>query len=258
MRNLISLQFAIRRRLGEIIAPPQPESKRKKIHYYPQQPSCQIPDLWFLFETYFGKRSQGIFVEVGAYDGVAVSNTWGLAKAGWAGWLVEPIPTFAQACRHHHADHLNVEVVEVAIGAEDDVQIQLKLAGTLTTSNVELFDAYKKIDWAESELTETIVNVRSRTLNSLLVEKMIPSKFDLLVVDVEGMEASVFAGFDIYRWQPKMLIVELSDNHPDLQGVAKTDRSLYVSILESGYRVVYKDSINTVFVSAEAWNSTNG
>jgi FkbM family methyltransferase len=257
MRNLISLQFAIRRRLGEIMAPPQPKSKGQECHQYPQQPSCQIPDLWFLFETYFGKRSQGIFVEVGAYDGVSFSNTWGLAEAGWAGWLVEPVPTFAQACRHHHAGHPNVEVVEIAIGAEDDAQIQLKLAGTLTTSNVELFDAYKKIEWAESELTETIVSVRSLTLNSFLVEKMIPSHFDLLVVDVEGMEASVFAGFDVSRWQPKMLIVELCDNHPDLQRIAKTDRSLYINILESGYRVVYKDSINTVFVSVKAWNSAN-
>ena len=86
---------------------------------------------------------------------------------------------------------------------------------------------------------------------------MIPSKFDPLVVDVEGMEASVFAGFDVSRWQPKMLIVELCENQPDLQAAAKTDRSLYASILESGYRVVYKDSINTVFVSAEVWNETN-
>lgn len=257
MRSLISLQSAIRRKLGKLIIPSQPESGKQKSLQYPQQSSCQIPDLWFLFETYFGKRSQGIFVEVGAYDGVFASNTWGLAKAGWSGWLVEPVPTFAQACRHHHANHLNVEVVEVAIGAEDDGYIQLKLAGTLTTSNVELFDAYKKIEWAESALTETIVNVISQTLNSFLVEKMIPPKFDLLVVDVEGMEASVFAGFDISRWQPKMLIVELCDNHPDLHGTAKTDRSLYISILESGYRAVYKDSINTVFVSAEAWDSAN-
>lgn len=42
--------------------------------------------------------------------------------------------------------------------------------------------------------------------------------------------------------------VELSDTHPDL--VLRRDDSLFIAeqIVAAGYRIVYKDQINTVFV----------
>lgn len=54
-----------------------------------------LQDLWVLFQTY--ERSNGFFVEIGACDGIFLSNTYLLEKKfGWRGILVEPNPKWHQ------------------------------------------------------------------------------------------------------------------------------------------------------------------
>ena len=72
------------------------------------------------------------------------------------------------------------------------------------------------------------------------------------IVDVEGAEASVFAGFSISRWKPTMIIAELTHTHPDLHVISAGDAHLQSAIQKAGYSVVYKDAINTVFARASA------
>src|SRR5579872_3076879 len=45
-----------------------------------------------LYETYFTSTKNGVFVDVGAYDGEKLSNTYFFEKAlGWKGVCIEPI-----------------------------------------------------------------------------------------------------------------------------------------------------------------------
>ena len=48
--------------------------------------------LWQVFR----RRPTGYFIEVGAYDGVTLSNTYFLEQMGWCGLLVEPILPLCQ------------------------------------------------------------------------------------------------------------------------------------------------------------------
>jgi hypothetical protein len=77
---------------------------------------------------------------------------------------------------------------------------------------------------------------------------------DLVVIDVEGAEAAVLRGFSLARWRPRMLIIELVHTHPDLHSVSAGDAHLQRLIEEARYSVVYKDSVNTVFVADEVLN----
>ena len=247
------LQRGVRTRLASLIAPSAPPVSVDRVTYYPQQQSCQIPNLWFLFELFFGRRTEGTFVEVGAYDGVTVSNTWGLAARGWRGWMAEPVPTLAALCRQSHAQHPAITVVETAVGAEGTHEIRLYLADTLTTANPTLFSEYRHTDWAQGALTDKEIVVAATTLDRFLGDHNVPHDFDVLVVDVEGYEAEVFSTFDLSRWTPKMLIIELSDTHSSLSTTARADSALGTHIVEAGYRIVYKDEINTVFVRNDVW-----
>jgi FkbM family methyltransferase len=222
-------------------------------NFYPQQPSCQIPYLYSLFELFLGKRNDGIFVEVGANDGVSFSNTWGLAEQGWRGYLIEPIPEFADSCRRNHKNHASVSVFQYAIGNLDNKNLVFNIAGALTTANSALRTEYESVDWALSSLTNKEITVPSKRLDTFLTENGLGHDFDVLVVDVEGFEAEVFSGFELVEWRPKMIIVELVDTHPDLKSTATSDAQLGERILLSGYRIVSKDVINTVFVREDIW-----
>jgi hypothetical protein len=96
------------------------------------------------------------------------------------------------------------------------------------------------------------------TLDSLLEDREIPAEFDLLVVDVEGYEGPVSAGFSLARWSPKMLIVELADTHPDLSLTAGADAQLSTETQAVGHHIVYKDHLNTVFVREQLFKSAYG
>jgi FkbM family methyltransferase len=192
---------------------------------------------------------RGVFVEVGAYDGQFVSNTCFLADLGWRGVYVEPIPEFAAACATRHQRNPNVAVVNAAIGNEAG-STELHLAGVLSTKNDNFYSAYRNISWANRFLTDRKVTAPVMTLNRLLADCEIPSGFELLVVDVEGGEPDVFAGFDLAWWKPKMLIVELEDQHPDfveVESIREPIAQLRRDILGAGYTEVYVDAINTIF-----------
>lgn len=218
--------------------------------FYATVPTCQIPTLSYLFERFFGKRTIGTFVEVGAYDGFTFSNTWGLAKRGWEGLLVEPIPKLALKCRENHRHHPKVSVVQSAVGDHSGT-VSLVIADALTTANHAQASEYRTVEWARPLVTDASMEVPMITLDTLLEREKTPIGFDLLVVDVEGYEGAVFKGFDLSRWLPKMLIVELADTHPDLSLTANDDARLSTFIQETGYQIVYKDAINTVFAQKD-------
>lgn len=221
--------------------------------FYPQVPSCQIAELSYLLELFLGRRSDGVFVEVGAYDGHSYSNTWGLATRGWRGVMVEPVPAFADQARKSHRNHPNVLVVQAAVGATEGT-LDLVQSGPFTSANPGLNREYQDLPWARGVVGDKSVCVPMCTLTQLLTAELPELEIDLLVVDVEGYERDVFAGFD-WAAQPKVLIVELHETHKDLRTTRASDALLQREIMRRGYEIAFKDSINTVFVRNDVWEA---
>lgn len=105
---------------------------------YPVASTCQIPffkSLPELLTFVFGYKTDGVFVEVGAYDGESFSNTSGLADIGWTGHYLEPIPAYAAACAARHAGNPRVTVhAGVCIGEKDGEPVELSTAGPFSTA----------------------------------------------------------------------------------------------------------------------------
>jgi FkbM family methyltransferase len=220
--------------------------------YYRLAPTCQIAELATLYSLFLGERRQGVFVEVGAFDGISFSNSSCLAEAGWAGVLIEPIPAFAAKCRSRYRDNERIQVIEAAVGAENST-VEISIGGHFTSTNDEVTARYGQLEWSKAAVRKpTRLTVRQSRLDDIL-EAALPAatSVDVLIVDVEGAEQAVFDGFSMQRWRPRMIIVELSHTHPDLHDISRNDAVLQQRIVQAGYSVVYKDRINTVFVRAE-------
>jgi FkbM family methyltransferase len=225
------------------------------MEYYPRQPSCQIVYLSHLFAKFLGEKDSGVFVEIGANDGINCSNTWGLAERGWTGYMVEAIPELAQKCRDNHSNHKSVSIFESAISDLDDHELKFNVSGTLSTANQELKSEYMSTAWARPLVTSREIVLKTKKLDTFLNENQILVGFDLLVIDVEGLESKVFSGFSLDFFSPKMIIIELVDTHPHLKTTSNSDALLGQQILATGYEIVYKDVINTVFVRRDVWES---
>jgi FkbM family methyltransferase len=210
--------------------------------------SCQIPNLGFIYEKVFGQLASGYVVEVGAYDGIYLSNSSCLIEQGWRGLLVEPVEHLADACRKRYVSNPKVKVLQMAVGANQG-HADLFYMDTMSSMSQELKAEYETKDWAKSSLRESrTIRVDVDSLDNILEREEVPSSFEVLIVDVEGMETAVFAGLTLNKWKPKMLIVELADFHPDLKTNQAESFQLGDDITKQGYRVIYKDHINTIFV----------
>ena len=221
----------------------------RKLHarsYYPVGSDCQIAQWDYLLELAFGCITNGVFVEVGANDGVSHSNTYGLAQVGWSGICIEPAPRAAQACRRNHAGH-DVQVIEMAVSAPGVNSLTLTLAGELTSGSKETTNLYREMEWSKRHVTKDVVTVPCIPLGQLLASMKVPRDFNLLVVDVEGLEEDVFKGLDLDVYRPQVIAVELVDTHRDFSRLSESSRRVRQVIESAGYSVQYKDPVNTVF-----------
>lgn len=200
-------------------------------------PTCQIPGLPEIYEKVFGPDFIGSFVEVGAFDGMTYSNTWGLANAGWTGIYIEAHPDFARQCIYNHSINPRIDVIPVACGSRNG-EIELTVFGEVSTTVLSKWNR----DWGMNENTPRLL-VPMKTLDSLVAHQ-----FDLLVIDVEEAEIEVLRGFTIEKYQPKMVIIELHEKqgtNPDQKGW----QTPWVDNYMKGYRKIYADSINTIYVA---------
>lgn len=218
--------------------------------FYPLAPTCQVRRLSLIYEQYFGRRTNGTFVEVGAFDGEYASNTSGLADIGWQGVYVEPVPEFGKRCTRRHRDNTGVRVINVAVGDRKG-QATIHVGGPLSTASDSMKDNFRKLPWASPCFDKTCSHtVPMTTLEEILTEAGIRPGFEVLVVDVEGYEWNVMKVFDIARWSPQMIIIELHDQNDDYWGIREDCKSLVAYFADADYKVIWKDFTNTIYVPA--------
>ncbi|MGH8673011.1 MAG: FkbM family methyltransferase [Burkholderiales bacterium] len=167
-------------------------------------------DRWL--DAHFGYKRGGFFVEVGAYDGVNLSNTYHFEQNGWTGILVEPDPDMAERCRRERPRSRTFECAVGGPGSDGEITF-FQVTGGEAYSTTSLTDAHRErvtrlgLSWRE-------VRVAVRTLDSIL-EEALASRIDFVSIDVEGGETAVLRGFDIRRWKPGVVIVETNTRTRD-------------------------------------------
>jgi len=142
--------------------------------------------------------NNGFFIECGANDGITQSYTYVLEKLmGWRGLLIEPSNTAFQDCVKNRSNEN--EFYNCALVAYDSI-----------TGIKGDFDGNPMSSVGGNRLNrEGHIIVPTRTLNSILEELEI-TDIDLFSLDVEGYEAEVLKGFDIMRYKPNFIIVEVN------------------------------------------------
>jgi FkbM family methyltransferase len=151
-----------------------------------------------LKEQFFDRVPRGYFVEVGANEPEALSQTRHLEALGWGGVLIEPQPALAQRLKQERS----AKVFAVACSSRQNAgsTMTLHLAGIYSSFDPGLSISTVSPDGA--------VAVPVRTLDDILVEAGAPSPLDFVSIDVEGHEIDTLDGFDLARWRPRLLLVE--------------------------------------------------
>lgn len=153
-----------------------------------------------LLDRVFGNTSDGFFVDVGAAHPVMENDLYALYSRGWRGVNVEPSTAwFADIERlRPHDRNLNI-----ALSDRQEERTYYEVTDTgLSTLDPDEAMRCREQGWQVVEH-----RMQTRTLASILEERP-PQRFDILKVDVEGLEERVLLGNDWDRFRPTLIMVE--------------------------------------------------
>lgn len=195
----------------------------------------------FLDDRVFRGRRDGVFVEVGGYDGVAGSNCLFFeAFRGWSGVVVEPLP----ALRDLIVERRRAPCIDVAVSDEDGVSEFVhvidgytQMSGLLSTYHEGVLDLVR----SNPDHREGVLQVKTRRLSSILAERGL-NRIDYCSLDIEGAEQSVLSTFPFDDFEITAWSVENGQRDPAIR-----------SIMESnGYRMLTVIGVDEIYVAVSA------
>ena len=157
-----------------------------------------------------GRKKKGVFIDVGANDGVTINNTLFFEKElGWKGVAVEPLPTaYAALCKNRTCHLLNACVANVS-GSKPFLEIEGPF--NMLSGLVGKYDK-RHLARIDKSLRRTAgskreIHVECVTLPTL-AERFGFSEVDFLSLDTEGGELEILRTIDFQRMPVRVISVE--------------------------------------------------
>jgi len=192
--------------------------------YYGQLGQDEVLDI-HIFQGY----RRGVFVNVGAYDGVCFDNTLFFERErGWTGINIEPSHMFPKLCENRpNCINLNVAIAETD-GTAEFLDIDGNpgmLSGLKINYDPRHIDRINK-ETAEAGVEKRIIPVQTRRLDSIFKEHGV-SRVHLLSIDVEGSEFKCVQSIDFSKVFIDVIVFE--NNYRD------TSRPILDYLKQKGY-----------------------
>jgi FkbM family methyltransferase len=169
-------------------------------------------DQYFIENISKGKKN-GIFLDIGANNGIFESNTAALEfEYGWTGICVEANPFLISELKNNR---LNSKIVNCAVwDSSGEVELEISnsnhkgIKGDLLSriSNLNRNQDYFKKHFKENRQT---VKVTAKTITEIITDcYKIPCSIDYMSLDVEGAEIEALKGIDFSNIDIKFMTVE--------------------------------------------------
>jgi FkbM family methyltransferase len=209
--------------------------------YYSQNGEDYI--LW----NFFDHKLDGFFIDVGAFDGIHLSNSYSFEQKGWKGICVEPHPFFFKICKENRKQSVCVNAACVANDETDNIVIESDITGLF--ASVQYNPDLKNIKDHYGTLNKTIQEskkfvVQAQTLNKIIKKYYNDISIDFISIDVEGLELSVLEGLDLRKYSPKLFLIETNSDE---------DQENTTEFLSSyGYLFARRVNSNSFFAKSNA------
>jgi FkbM family methyltransferase len=187
-----------------------------------------------IIRDFFQDKKDGFFVDVGANDYRVNSTTYYLEKnLGWHGIAIDALCSFEAG---YLENRKNTRFFCFFVSDKSDI-------------NIDFYATQKKYQrrssanptWAKEYDLAKKTTVHTITLNDLLTREGV-GQFDFLSMDIELAEPTALAGFDIEKYHPALVCVEL---HKEVQ------QAILDYFAKHGYGIVDKykavDKVNSYF-----------
>ncbi len=162
---------------------------------------------------YFKGRA-GVFLDIGANDGVTFSNTYDLVLQGWRGVCVEPSPVAFERLKIAHSGH-DVQLCQMGI-ARVSCKRTFYESGTHVRNGVDfglvstLHDKERQ-RWAYNNVEYAVIDAEFKSFVDFM-ELSVHKKFDFISIDAEGEDWNILRQIDLVAVGCSCVCVEWNGN----------------------------------------------
>ena len=178
---------------------------------------------------FFNYKKDGFFVEIGANDGITLSNTYLLEKEfGWKGICVEAIPELYNKLV---INRQNSTCISRAVYKTSDEEIEFDIANDNLLSGISELISQDSVHYNNVKNNRKIIKVKTITFTDLLDQNNAPKIIDYLSLDTEGSEYDILLSLDFNKYKFKLIDVEHNFLEPARSNIKKL-------LLDNGYEYV--------------------
>jgi FkbM family methyltransferase len=162
---------------------------------------------------YFGQLT-GTFLDIGANDGITLSNSYSLVQKGWGGLLVDGSPAVFERLKENLGPNPKLQLLNYLIGSADRDEVLHESGELLGAGDISLVSSILESEtkrWTSLNIPFKDVTVPMITFDTLM-EKSKYKIFEFITVDIEGMEPVVIPQINFEELGCRMAIIEWNGN----------------------------------------------
>jgi len=192
----------------------------------------------------FKNKKKGFYIDVGCHHPLLNNHTYLFYKKGWSGINID-------------LDFNSIDLFNFF--RPKDLNIQSGISDQIGEMNLYFFHnraAKNTISKEFGENAKQIKKIKTDTLDNILFQnKLYEKKIDFLSIDVEGNELNVLKGFNLKRYRPKVILLELIYNdvkefyQKDINSIIKSD--IYKYMIANKYKLINWNHDDLMFMLNE-------
>ena len=218
---------------------------KKKIHifqniyfkhkYFIKKKSYSMDGEDIFIINYFKNKNNGFYIDVGCYHPLHRNNTFLLHKNGWSGINIDIHQFSIDLFNYLRPDDVNLNCAVSNSNGVTKMFYQKKLSQLSTIDEKQAKIAF------QGNIKKS--KIQSLTLDALLEKiNFTDKKLDLLDIDVEGADLKVLKGFNIEKFKPELICVEIHEK--DIK-----NSEIYKYLSNFSYELVWSGVFSHIFKS---------
>jgi FkbM family methyltransferase len=201
----------------------------------------------FLHDTFFKNKKNGIYIELGALDGVLFSNTKFFEDTlNWTGILIEPHPDKFELLKVNRPNNFLfndlISCHENTLEFRYFIDHHAAVSGVENTLSKHHFDVYFNNELNKS-LPQGKKNIKPKTLTEIVKSTNL-KHIDFLSLDVEGHEYEVLLSWD-FSIPIDLILIETLGVDPERDELCRQ------ILIKNNYKFIQKFKHNEIYVNNE-------
>ena len=207
---------------------PRIKEKDKLFELINNSKSQIFQDLFVLNELNFKKK--GFFIEIGAANGIDLSNTYLLEnKFDWDGIVVEPAKIWRDEIKKNRACTISYD----CIYSESGLKVEFLETTKPEFSTVNIDSKSKDIHEGYRQKNNKKYELQTISFKDFSTKYEVPKKIDFLSIDTEGTELEILKSINFEDFDIKIITVE--------HNFTKKRESIFNYLIGFGYQRVLEN-----------------